>query len=103
MAGELGRALVVDDEETVRSLVKRIMQDAGYDLYSRFSGQSATLTALPIYSIGTSSSHKSAGVGTCSGRLTSGTAGFGAVDRRYTYSRSASNRMGSISPYRGDS
>jgi len=99
MAGELGRALVVDDEETVRSLVKRIMQDAGYDLHSRFSGQSATLTALPIYSIGTSSSHKSAGVRTCSGRLTSGTAGC----RRRTYSRFASNRMGSISPYRGDS
>ncbi|MFH0769275.1 MAG: response regulator transcription factor [Chloroflexota bacterium] len=33
--------LVVDDEETVRSLVKRIMQDAGYDVITAANGEEA--------------------------------------------------------------
>jgi len=33
--------LVVDDEETIRSLIKRIMQDAGYDVTTAANGEEA--------------------------------------------------------------
>ena len=33
--------LVVDDEETIRSLIKRIMQDAGYDVTTAANGKEA--------------------------------------------------------------
>ncbi len=33
--------LIVDDEETIRSLVKRIMQDAGYDVITAANGEEA--------------------------------------------------------------
>jgi two-component system, OmpR family, alkaline phosphatase synthesis response regulator PhoP len=35
------RVLVVDDEETIRSLIKRIMQDAGYDVTTAANGEEA--------------------------------------------------------------
>ena len=33
--------LVVDDEETIRSLIKQIMQDAGYDVTTAANGEEA--------------------------------------------------------------
>ena len=35
------RVLVVDDEETIRSLIKQIMQDAGYDVTTAANGEEA--------------------------------------------------------------
>ena len=41
MAGELGRVLVVDDEESVRNLLQRILEEAGYDVVTAADGQEA--------------------------------------------------------------
>ena len=41
MAGELGRVLVVDDEESVRNLLQRVLKEAGYDVVTGANGQEA--------------------------------------------------------------
>lgn len=41
MDGEKGRVLVVDDEETVRNLLQRILTEAGYSVSTAASGQEA--------------------------------------------------------------
>ena len=41
MTAKQASILVVDDEETVRSLVKRVMQDAGYDVTTAANGEEA--------------------------------------------------------------
>jgi len=41
MAGERERILVVDDEESVRILLKRILTEAGYDVVTAANGQEA--------------------------------------------------------------
>jgi len=41
MAGELGRVLVVDDEETIRNILQRILEEAGYDVVTAANGQEA--------------------------------------------------------------
>jgi len=41
MAEELGRVLVVDDEESVRNLLQRMLEGAGYDVITAADGQEA--------------------------------------------------------------
>ena len=41
MINKLGKVLVVDDEETVRSLLKRTLEGAGYDVATAANGQEA--------------------------------------------------------------
>ncbi|MFC2021573.1 sigma-54-dependent transcriptional regulator, partial [Chloroflexota bacterium] len=41
MANKLGRVLVVDDEETVRSVLQRMLEVAGYDVATAANGQGA--------------------------------------------------------------
>ncbi len=41
MNGEQVRVLVVDDEETVRDLLQRLMKEAGYDVVTAANGQEA--------------------------------------------------------------
>ena len=41
MAEELGRVLVVDDEESVRNLLQRFLKEAGYDVVTAANGQEA--------------------------------------------------------------
>ncbi len=41
MAGELVRVLVVDDEESVRNLLQRVLKEAGYDVVTAANGQEA--------------------------------------------------------------
>ncbi len=41
MAGEQARMLVVDDEEPVRNLLQRILEEAGYDVVTATNGQEA--------------------------------------------------------------
>ncbi|MFB0556950.1 MAG: sigma-54-dependent transcriptional regulator [Dehalococcoidia bacterium] len=41
MVNELGRALVVDDEESVRNLLQRILVEAGYNVVTAANGQEA--------------------------------------------------------------
>jgi len=41
MAGELGRVLVVDDEESVRNLLQRTLEGAGYNVVTAANGQEA--------------------------------------------------------------
>ncbi|MFC2041099.1 response regulator [Chloroflexota bacterium] len=41
MANKLGRVLVVDDEETVRSVLQRTLEVAGYDVATAANGQEA--------------------------------------------------------------
>ena len=41
MAGEQVRVLVVDDEESVRNLLQRILQDAGYQVTTAANGREA--------------------------------------------------------------
>ncbi len=41
MTGEQVRVLVVDDEETVRDLLQRVMKEAGYDVVTAANGQEA--------------------------------------------------------------
>jgi len=41
MAGELGEALIVDDEENVRILLRRILEGAGYSVETASDGQEA--------------------------------------------------------------
>ncbi len=41
MTRELGRVLVVDDEETIRGLLQRVLKEAGYDVVTAASGQEA--------------------------------------------------------------
>ncbi len=41
MAGELGRVLVVDDEENVRNLIQRVLKEAGYEVLTAANGEEA--------------------------------------------------------------
>jgi DNA-binding NtrC family response regulator len=41
MVGELGRVLVVDDEESIRNILQRILKEAGYDVVTAANGQEA--------------------------------------------------------------
>jgi len=41
MAGELGTVLVVDDEESVRNLLQRMLEGAGYNVVTAANGQEA--------------------------------------------------------------
>jgi len=41
MVGELGKVLVVDDEETVRNLLQRMLEEAGYNVVTAANGQEA--------------------------------------------------------------
>ena len=41
MTGEQGRILVVDDEEKVRTVIQRILKEAGYDVVTAANGQEA--------------------------------------------------------------
>lgn len=41
MTGAMQRVLVVDDEETIRSLLQRILKEAGYDVITAANGQDA--------------------------------------------------------------
>ncbi len=41
MAGELGRVLVVDDEENIRKLLQQTLEGAGYDVVTAANGQEA--------------------------------------------------------------
>ncbi len=41
MVGELGRVLVVDDEESIRNILQRILKEAGYDAVTAANGQEA--------------------------------------------------------------
>lgn len=43
MAGELKRILVVDDEESVRNLLQRVLTGAGYEVLTAVNGQEALL------------------------------------------------------------
>ena len=45
MAGEQVRILVVDDEETVRNLLKRTLEEAGYDVVTAADGEEALYVA----------------------------------------------------------
>jgi len=51
MAGEQERVMVVDDEETVRSLLQRILEEAGYDVDTAANGEEA-LDRMSQLSIG---------------------------------------------------
>jgi len=48
MAGELGRVLVVDDEESVRDLLQRVLKEAGYDAVTAANGQEALDKVLQL-------------------------------------------------------
>ena len=41
MTGEQGRILVVDDEESVRDLLQRVLKEAGYNVVTAANGQEA--------------------------------------------------------------
>ena len=41
MAGEREKVLVVDDEETVRNLLQRTLEEAGYDVDTAANGEEA--------------------------------------------------------------
>ncbi len=41
MVGELGKILVVDDEENIRNILQRILEEAGYDVVTAANGQEA--------------------------------------------------------------
>ena len=51
MAGEQERVMVVDDEETVRSLLRRTLEEAGYDVVTAINGEEA-LDKMSQLSIG---------------------------------------------------
>ena len=51
MAGEQERVMVVDDEETVRSLLQRTLEEAGYDVDTAANGEEA-LDRMSQLSIG---------------------------------------------------
>lgn len=53
MAGELRRVLVVDDEESVRDLLQRILEGAGYTVVTAANGQEALdkLSQLQIVAV----------------------------------------------------
>jgi len=41
LTGEQGRILVVDDEESVRDLLQRVLKEVGYDVITAANGQEA--------------------------------------------------------------
>ncbi len=41
MAGELGRVLVVDEEESIRNLLQRVLKEAGYEVLMAANGEEA--------------------------------------------------------------
>ena len=47
MANRLGRVLVVDDEESVRNLLQRILKEASYDVVTAANGQEALEIRYP--------------------------------------------------------
>ena len=51
MTGEQGRILVVDDEESVRDLLQRVLKEAGYNVVTAANGQEA-LDKMSELSIG---------------------------------------------------
>jgi len=51
LTGEQGRILVVDDEESVRDLLQRVLKEAGYNVVTAANGQEA-LDKMSELSIG---------------------------------------------------